>query len=121
MSKIKEDLLRLVARWKRKAIDLDRQQGMSFPKAVYTECADELFQIIGSITDPVLPSSGVKEGSIRMPAGKYKGKSIEEILSEYLKWVAENWESKTDQDEEIIEAADTEYEFRETHKTHFWE
>lgn len=50
-----------------------------------------------------------------MPWGKHKGKDIENIDSEYLKWLAENCK-----DEDICLAADEEYQCREKWNTHIW-
>jgi hypothetical protein len=48
-----------------------------------------------------------------MPFGKYHGTDIEDLPSSYLKWLAENC-----QDEDICEAADKEYSYRNDHKCH---
>ena len=48
-----------------------------------------------------------------MPWGKYVNKDIEDLPSSYLKWLAENCD-----DDEIAEAADEEYRWRETHNQH---
>jgi hypothetical protein len=48
--------------------------------------------------------------------GKYKGKNIEDIPSDYLKWIMEKFNG----DEEIIIAAEKEYEYRSNWKKHFW-
>lgn len=53
------------------------------------------------------------DGTYVMPWGKYKGKAIEEIPSHYLKWLADKCE-----DDEICEAADTEYQWRTQHGKH---
>jgi len=47
--------------------------------------------------------------------GKYKGKTIEQIPSSYLKWLAENCE-----DETICSVADEEYRIRTNYNDH-WE
>ena len=49
-----------------------------------------------------------------MPWGKHVGKDMEDIPSSYLKWLAEKCD-----DDEICEAADQEYQFREEHRRHF--
>lgn len=46
--------------------------------------------------------------------GKFKGKEINEIPSDYLKWLAENCEN-----EDICEAADEEYRWRTDNNAHF--
>jgi len=51
-----------------------------------------------------------------MPFGVYRGKDLEEIPSDYLKWII----NKVTNNDEIVEAADQEYEFREKWKSHFW-
>ena len=48
--------------------------------------------------------------------GKYKGTRIEDLPSDYLKWLIENW-----RDEEIVEAAEYEYESRSDDGSHWWE
>jgi hypothetical protein len=57
-----------------------------------------------------------EERELRMPWGKHQGKTIEEIPSGYLKWLAEN----CDQDD-ICDAADQEYQWRDQHNKHIWE
>ena len=52
--------------------------------------------------------------NVIMTYGAYAHKSMEEIPSNYLKWVSENWD-----DEDIRDAAEKEYEFRSLWKTHF--
>lgn len=54
--------------------------------------------------------------SVTMPCGKYKGKEIGLIPSDYLKWLAENWA-----DEIICAAADKEYRSRTDYGEHFYE
>ena len=53
---------------------------------------------------------------MKMPFGKHKGEEIEDIPSDYLKWVAENID-----DEEIYRAADEEYQWRKDNNEHFYE
>lgn len=48
--------------------------------------------------------------------GKYKGRTIDSIPSDYLKWLAENVE-----DEDVACAADEEYRWREDNNEHFWD
>lgn len=55
-------------------------------------------------------------GMTIVPFGKYKGKIISDIPSGYLKWLAENAYI-----DEIAEAADAEYDFRDANNEHFWE
>jgi uncharacterized protein (DUF3820 family) len=45
---------------------------------------------------------------LSMPWGKYQGKTIEELPSSYLKWLSEECD-----DDEIMEAAEEEYKWRE--------
>ena len=45
---------------------------------------------------------------LKMPYGKFKGKTMENISSRYLYWVAENFDN-----EEICVAADKEWQWRE--------
>jgi uncharacterized protein (DUF3820 family) len=51
-----------------------------------------------------------------MPFGKYEDKDLEDIPSDYLKWIID----KVKNDDNLVEAADEEYTFREKWKTHFW-
>jgi len=48
--------------------------------------------------------------------GKYKGKEIGEIPSNYVKWLSEN-----SYDEDICCDADQEYKYRTAMNSHFWE
>jgi len=52
---------------------------------------------------------------IVIPFGKYKGKFITELPSSYLHWLAENSDK-----EDICQAADEEYRYRNDHDGH-WE
>lgn len=51
-----------------------------------------------------------------MPYGVHKGKTMNDIPSDYLKWVAENFD-----DEDICCAADEEYQSREHYNAHWYE
>lgn len=53
-------------------------------------------------------------GTYKMPYGKFAFEALTDIPSWYLKWVAENID-----DEIICKNADTEYQFREKHNSHF--
>lgn len=53
--------------------------------------------------------------SVIVTFGRHKGKSIEDIPSDYLKWLAENADNDS-----IATAADDEYNWREDHGAH-WE
>ena len=53
---------------------------------------------------------------MRLTFGKYKGEDIEDIPSDYLKWLAENCEQ-----DNIATAADEEYQWREDNNAHKWE
>jgi hypothetical protein len=48
-----------------------------------------------------------------MPWGKYKDQTIEDLPSSYLKWLAEKCD-----DDEICEAADQEYQWRDQNRRH---
>lgn len=52
--------------------------------------------------------------NMQMPFGKYIGQDLEDIPSSYLRWLAENCD-----DDEICEAADEEYQWREANRKHF--
>ena len=58
------------------------------------------------------------DGTMVMPWGKFKGKTIEDIPSGYLKWLIDKCESL---DDDLIEAADTEYQWRSEWKKHFYD
>lgn len=49
-----------------------------------------------------------------MPFGKHRGKPIVDIPSSYLLWAAENMEQ-----EDVCQACDTEWQFREKNNIHF--
>lgn len=49
--------------------------------------------------------------------GKYKGKNLEDIPSDYLKWII----NKCKCSDELIEACEEEYEFRNNWNKHFYE
>ncbi|KKN08872.1 hypothetical protein LCGC14_1052410 [marine sediment metagenome] len=53
---------------------------------------------------------------VKMPYGKFKNKTMEEIPSGYLRWLAENFKI-----EEICQAADKEWIYRETYNLHWRE
>lgn len=50
---------------------------------------------------------------MKMPWGKYKGYDIEDLPTDYLKWLAENCDN-----DEIFTAADEEYRYRCDHNCH---
>ncbi len=49
-----------------------------------------------------------------MPFGKHAGKPIVDIPSDYLKWAAENMDQ-----EDVCQACDKEWSFREKFNNHF--
>jgi len=51
-----------------------------------------------------------------MPFGKHKNKTIEEIPSGYLRWMVEELDG--DKDEELIEAAEAELDYRDKFHCH---
>lgn len=53
---------------------------------------------------------------MEMPWGKHRGKDIEDVPSDYLKWLAENCDN-----EPLAVAADEEWDFRERTNTHIYE
>lgn len=53
---------------------------------------------------------------MEMPWGKHKGKDIEDVPSDYLRWLAENCDN-----ERIAIAADEEWDFREKTNSHTYE
>lgn len=56
----------------------------------------------------------MNDGTMTMPFGKYRGKTIEELPSGYLRWMRDNVE-----DDDLVDAADDELQFRDIHNTHF--
>jgi len=48
----------------------------------------------------------------KMPYGKFSGRVIEDLPTSYLKWIAENWDEKTEQGKLICKTADKEYQHR---------
>lgn len=58
---------------------------------------------------------------MKMPYGKYKGKSIKDLPSSYLKWIAENWKEDTKNNKKICMTADKEWHFRQKYNQHFEE
>ncbi|KKM79221.1 hypothetical protein LCGC14_1352090 [marine sediment metagenome] len=52
---------------------------------------------------------------MRMPFGKHRGEKIEDLPSDYLRWMKNEMD-----DEELKEAAEEEYSQREDEGTHFW-
>jgi len=53
---------------------------------------------------------------MKMPFGKFKGREIDSLPSDYLKWVAGNVD-----DEEVCCAADEEYRARTDMNEHWYE
>lgn len=60
----------------------------------------------------------MSDGTTVMPFGKYRGKTIEEIPSSYLRWISNDCKTASD---DLIEEADNELSFRDNHRTHFEE
>jgi len=55
---------------------------------------------------------------MEMPCDRYKGHDIESLPSDYLKYVAENWNERTERDRKICAAADKEWQWREKNNCH---
>ena len=53
-----------------------------------------------------------------MPRGIFKGREIESIPSDYLLWIAENWNENTPEDKTICVEADEEWQHREKNNEH---
>lgn len=54
-----------------------------------------------------------------MPFGKYKNQDIEIIPSNYLRWVIDNIQPDNSSMEDLIEACDKEWSFRDKYRDHF--
>ena len=54
-----------------------------------------------------------------IPFGKYKGHSIEDLPSSYLKWLTENIHDNEMEERSICLNADEEYQFRASYNSHF--
>lgn len=48
---------------------------------------------------------------MKMPYGAYKDEGMEAIPSDYLKWVAKNWNEDSPRNRAICEAADREWQW----------
>lgn len=59
--------------------------------------------------------SNMGDVTLTVNFGKYKGKTIEEIPSSYLKWMISTIEDK----EDLIAGAETELQYRTDHNEHF--
>jgi len=57
-----------------------------------------------------------KDGTFQLPFGKFKGRTIEDVPSDYLKWLRDN-----SSDEDILEACEAELSYRTDHNAHFHE
>lgn len=57
---------------------------------------------------------------MHMPFGKFAGEDIEDIPSDYLRWFIDNIDADSSFLEEVINACDDEYNFREKHREHFY-
>jgi len=55
-------------------------------------------------------------GLVTIPFGRYQGRQINDIPSNYLKWIIDNVENN----DELVEAATEEYQFRNDYRNHFW-
>ena len=58
----------------------------------------------------------MNDGTRTVHFGKYKGKTIEEIPSGYLRWMRDNCE-----EDDLVDDAARELQFRDDHSTHFEE
>jgi len=56
--------------------------------------------------------------SYKLPFGMYKGKKIEQIPDNYLRWIAENLDEDTPLHKAICEACDKELSWRESFNWH---
>ena len=57
----------------------------------------------------------MEDKTVIMPRGTHVNKEMSEIPSDYLKWVILTWD-----DEEVVEAADEEYQRREAEYDHWY-
>jgi uncharacterized protein (DUF3820 family) len=55
---------------------------------------------------------------MKMPYGKFKHQEIHTLPSWYLKWIAENFDEKTETQKKIIKEADQEWQYREKYNSH---
>lgn len=60
------------------------------------------------------------EDDIIMPYGKFKGKSLYELPSSYLRFIAENWDEDTKLKKKIVVEANNELIHREKFDTHHY-
>jgi hypothetical protein len=61
-------------------------------------------------------SNKKKEIVMIMPFGDYRGKDLEDIPSDYLNWII----NKVTTNDELVEEAEKEYEFRSNWRKHFY-
>jgi len=59
--------------------------------------------------------------NIIMPWGKYEGRAIDELPSNYLHWILDNFDTETRLKQSIVDAAEEELEWRDDNGGHFKE
>jgi len=57
---------------------------------------------------------------MKMPYGNHKDEEIEDLPSDYLGWIAENWDENSIIDEEICRLADEEFQYRTKYNCHWF-
>lgn len=61
---------------------------------------------------------GRKKQPVVMPRGMYSGMRIERIPSDYLKYVAENWNEDNEENKRLVKVCDDEWQWREHYGCH---
>lgn len=56
---------------------------------------------------------------MKIPFGKYKGEDIRDVPSGYLDWLLENFDPKTEKEDNFLDAVLREYEWRDDNNGHF--
>lgn len=59
-------------------------------------------------------------GIVIMPFGKFKGKKLAQIPSDYLLWAAKEWK-ENESNKDLLKACSDEWKFRERNNCHFSE
>lgn len=58
---------------------------------------------------------------MQIPFGKHKGEDLADIPSDYLEWLLENYEPKTEREDHLLDAVLREFNYRDENDGHFRE